>query len=68
MILLPASNEDGVYVGVKVVSFVKTPSPSCVHNTVPFVADAPETVTALFEQIEVVPPAVAVGRGLILIV
>lgn len=45
---------------------VMDPAPFSVHKMVPFVALAPLTVAVAFEQIVCVPPAVAVGNGLML--
>ena len=60
----PASAATAVYVGATVVALEIVPPPlEVVHKIVPFVAVAPLTVVVPFEQIVVVPPAVAVGNG-----
>ncbi|MNE72479.1 hypothetical protein D3C80_1684260 [compost metagenome] len=59
--VFPASNEDGVYVGVNVVPFARVPLPLCVHEMVPFAEDAPLTVAELLTQMTEVPPAFASG-------
>ena len=54
----------GRYVsGVNVVAPDIDPEPLCVHNIVPFVELAPDTVAVPFEHIVWLPPATAVGNG-----
>jgi hypothetical protein len=59
----PASPAAAVYTGVNVVAPDIDPEPLCVHNTVPFVELAPDTVAVPFEHIVWLPPATAVGNG-----
>ena len=61
---MPSSPAPGVYVGVNVVSFVKTPfAPTFAvqYTLVLFDAAAPPTVYALLTQTSPSPPALAVG-------
>ncbi len=60
-VTLPVSPPAGLYVGVIVVAFDMLPAPFSVHNTVPLVTEACETVYVLPSQISSSGPAFTEG-------